>query len=75
MTGFEQAAKAIAEGQAQAHALWVLLSDPSQRDGYWLKPLVWEGPGEYQRVSFTDGRNGFVRVRDGRSLPISKTPR
>jgi hypothetical protein len=36
------------------HALWILLASEHDRDGYALRPRVWEGPGEYQRVSETD---------------------
>lgn len=71
--GFTEARDAIALGRARAHSLWVLLSDEHQRDGYALRPMPWEGPGEYQHVSYDDGRAGFVRVPvdDGRPLPIS----
>jgi len=62
--GFDEAVQAIVAGNAKAHALWVLLSEPSARDGYALKPMPWEGPGEYQHVSHDDGRTGFVRVPD-----------
>jgi hypothetical protein len=59
---YREAKKAIAEGRATGHALWVLLSDEHQRDGYALKPIPWEGAGEYQHVTFDDGRDGFVRI-------------
>lgn len=72
-TGYDEASRAIAAGQAEAHALWVLLSDEHERDGHWLKPMPWEGPGEYQRVSYVDGRNGFVRMNGWKSLPVRKT--
>lgn len=68
--GYDTAAKAIAEGRATAHALWALLSDEKQRDGYALRPMPWEGPGEYQHVTYADGPNGYVRIpADKRSLP------
>lgn len=60
--GFDGAVDAIVAGQANAHALWLLLSSESDRDGYWLRPMPWEGSGEYQRVSYKDGRDGLVRV-------------
>lgn len=66
--GFDEATKAITAGQAEAHELWVLLSAETDRDGYWLKPMPWEGSGEYQRVSYRDGRNGFVRLPTCESL-------
>jgi hypothetical protein len=70
-TAFGAAAKAIAAGEAKAHALWVILTDERQRDGLALKPMPWEGTGEYQHVTYADGRDGFVRVQPGeRSLPI-----
>lgn len=69
--GYDEAAAAIRTGQATAGSLWVLLTDEHERDAYWLKPLVWEGPGEYQRVSYTDGRDGFVRLPNYRPLPKS----
>jgi hypothetical protein len=70
MTGYETAQEAIAKGEATGHALWTLLSNESDRDGYALKPMPWEGSGEYQHVSFADGRDGFVRIPCGkRSLP------
>ena len=69
--GYKQAVDAIAARTATAHALFVLLSSEHDRDGYWLKPSPWEGPGEYQRVTFEDGRSVFVRLPDHRSLPIA----
>lgn len=70
--GYDEAKAAIAAGRAQAHALWVLLRDEHDRDGYALQPMPWEGSGEYQRVSYDDGRNGFVRLPDHKHLPIHK---
>ena len=67
--GFDEARKAIFAGMAKAHALWVLLRDEHQRDGYALKPMPWEGSGEYQHVSFSDGRRGFVRLPSDKRLP------
>lgn len=67
--GFDEARKAIVSGKAHSHALWIIMSDEHQRDGYALKPLIWEGTGEYQRVTFGDGRDGFVRLPDHRHLP------
>lgn len=63
--GFDEAAAAIRAGKATPGALWVLLSDEHERDSFWLKPMPWEGPGEYQRVGYDDGRNGFVRLPSG----------
>lgn len=78
-TGYDAAAKAIAKGQAKGHALWVLLLDESDRDGKALKPMPWEGAGEYQHVVFNDGRDGFIRIPTGkRALPTDwgrRTPR
>lgn len=75
MRGYEEAKAAIADGTGQARALWLLLGSESDREGYALKPLTWEGPGEYQCVSFSDGRDGLVRVIiDYRPLPIVKSP-
>ena len=62
---------AIANGEAQAHALWVIISSEEQRDGFYLRPLQWEGPGTYQHVSFRDGRDGFVKTGD-RDFKIAK---
>lgn len=71
--GYEEAVRAIAAGHAKGKALWVLLSDERERDGHALRPSPWEGSGEYQRVSFDDGRDGFVRVPTGRrSLPVGE---
>jgi hypothetical protein len=44
------------------HALWVIVTDQHQRDGYWLMPLQWEGPGEYQHVTLDDGRQGLLKT-------------
>lgn len=63
--GFDAAVAAIKEGRAQPHSLWTLLSDAHERDGYWLRPMPWEGPGEYQHVTYDDGRAGFVRIPCG----------
>lgn len=71
--GYDDAASAIKAGEAEAHALWVLLSDEHERDAYALKPAPWEGPGEYQRVTYADGRDVFVRVPGWRSLPVKPT--
>lgn len=68
--GYDEARQAIQDGRAVPHALWVLLSKESDRDGYALKPIPWEGPGEYQHVKF-DGEDcgRFVRLPEGaRSL-------
>lgn len=62
--GFDEAVAAVIAGTAKAHALWVILSKESDRDGYALKPAPWEGSGEYQRVAFNDGRDVFVRIPD-----------
>ncbi|HEU5019650.1 MAG TPA: hypothetical protein VFT69_16955 [Pseudolabrys sp.] len=67
--GYRAAKEAIASRTAEAFALWVLLSDESQRDGYALRPMPWEGSGEYQHVRYADGRNGFVRIPIGEGLP------
>jgi hypothetical protein len=70
MTGYEHAQTEIAAGRAKAHSLWVLLRTAEERDGYALKPNPWEGPGEYQQVSFGDGLGVFVRLPAGRHLPL-----
>lgn len=56
----EEVNQAIELGNAKAQALWVILTDERERDGFALKPFKWEGPGTYQRVIFRDGRDGFV---------------
>lgn len=69
-TGYATALEAIHGGRAEAFALWALISDEHQRDGYALRPIPWEGPGEYQHVRYADGRDGFVRLNEsGVSLP------
>jgi hypothetical protein len=74
--GFDVALAAIAKGEAIASALWLLLGTEADRDGYALKPSPWEGPGEYQCVTFSDGRSVLVRVpSDGRALPLTKHKR
>jgi hypothetical protein len=76
MSAYEDAKLAIANGTAEAFALWVLLADEHDRDGYALKPMPWEGSGEYQHITFVDGRDGFVKIPLGqRSLPVPKTER
>lgn len=70
-----EAMVAIRAGTAKAKALWVLLSDEHERDGYALRPLRWEGPGEYQHVEFDDGRNGLVKLPFGVSLPTPTKPK
>lgn len=62
MGAYEEAAAAIAEGRAVARQLWVILREENERDGYALRPMPWEGPGEYQSVEYADGRKGFVRL-------------
>ena len=52
----------IQAGRAEAHALWMLLLYPTDRDGYALKPEVWEGRGQYQHVTHQDGRSVLVHL-------------
>lgn len=66
---FENACAEIAAGRAKPHSLWVLLSKETDRDGYGLRPEVWEGPGEYQRLTHEDGRDVFVKLHGFKSLP------
>ncbi|MBX5143333.1 hypothetical protein HJB79_32055 [Rhizobium lentis] len=68
---FKNALKEIHAGRAEAHALWVSLNDEHQRDRFAFKASPWEGPGEYQSVSFKDGRNVFIKIGD-RHLPVRK---
>lgn len=68
--GFAEAAKAIEAGHAEARALWVLLAKEDERDGYDLKPMPWEGPGQYQRIVYANGRDGFVRLPVCKALPM-----
>lgn len=51
------------KGEPIRHPLWVLLSDEHERDGYALKPDPWEGPGEYQRVTYPGGDSLGVLVK------------
>lgn len=60
--GFKKASLAIAKGTATAHPLWAVLHNEEQREGYLIRPSPWEGPGDYQHVSFSDGRKVFVRI-------------
>lgn len=66
--GFQEAQAAILAGRATAHSLWQLISNESDREGYALKPVPWEGSGEYQRVEFADGRDVYVRIPFGKRL-------
>lgn len=68
--GFDSALKAIRAKQAEPHALWVLLREESERDGYAIKPAPWEGPGEYQHVRYFDERGSvFVFLPTDKRLP------
>lgn len=67
-----EAKREIEAGRATAHALWMLLRDRSDRDGYALRPALWAGPGEYQRVSHVDGRDVLVRLPLYQSLRIAE---
>jgi hypothetical protein len=69
MIGFNQAKAAILAGTAEKRALWVLLQCESERDGYALRPRPWEGAGQYQAVTFGDGRCVFVLIPSGHRLP------
>ena len=60
--GYDEAEAAILAGKAEARALWMIISDEHQRDNFALKPMPWEGRGEYQLVEYADGRSGFVRI-------------
>lgn len=72
-TCYEEARAAIEAGKARAHALWMLLMREDQRDGFALKPMRWEGPGEYQRVEFIDsGDSVLVKLPYGVSLPMPR---
>ena len=68
----KEAAREIEAGRAHGHALWCVLRSPEQRDGYALRPAVWEGSGEYQRVHHRDGRDVYVRIAEGTAFPISE---
>ncbi len=65
---YEIAKKEITAGKLQPHALWILISDESERDGYALKPAAWEGPGEYQRVAAGDDLGFLVKLPAGANL-------
>lgn len=71
-TGYEEARTAIRRGHAIGHALWLGVATKEQRDDFHLRPDPWEGPGEYQRVTFNDGRDVLVRLPCGMSLPVPK---
>jgi len=60
--GFKEAKLAIEAGEAHAHALWEILKEPTDRDAYMIRPLPWEGPGEYQYVHFHDGTHRYIKV-------------
>lgn len=60
--GHAEAAQAIGRGEAHAHSLWCILSRPDERDGFMLKPSMWEGPGQYQNVHLADGRQIYVKL-------------
>jgi hypothetical protein len=64
--GYRTAVDAITAGRAEARPLWLLLISESDRDNHELKPSVWEGPGEYQLVQYTDGKQTLVRIPFGR---------
>lgn len=71
MLAYDKAKADIAAGRAKAHALWVILSNQHDRDGYAIRPDPWEGPGRYQHVSYGDAPLGvFIRIPIERpSLP------
>lgn len=65
---FTTALEEIAAGRAQAHPSWVLLHGEHDRDNYALRPEVWQGSGEYQRVTHSDGRSVLVHIPFGSKL-------
>lgn len=48
--------------------LWIIMGDPHDRDGYALKPIAWEGGGQYRRVRLANGRDGLLKD-GGKHLP------
>lgn len=40
----------IGKGNYKPHPLWAYLTKADERDGYGLKMLFFDGPGEYQRI-------------------------
>lgn len=70
--GFNDAVKAILAGEAKARELWIVLFGEHDRDRYALRPMPWEGAGEYQCVEYTDGRAGFVRVPDNGPFSLQR---
>lgn len=72
--GFTEARREILAGRATAHFLWLLLDSEDDREGLALKPAPWEGPGEYQRVVFADGRDVLVRLPSYQPLPREHVP-
>ncbi|GKS83032.1 hypothetical protein AVMA1855_02790 [Acidovorax sp. SUPP1855] len=66
LSAFDEAwdaiAAGIAAGIAESHPFWCILTDEHERDDFLLRPLRWEGRGEYQRVRFADGRDVLVRL-------------
>lgn len=69
LSTYDEAARAIAAGHAIARSLWVIVTDEHQRDSYALRPMRWEGPGEYQHVVFDDHRgNVLVKLSGRKSL-------
>ena len=61
----------IEDEKAIGHSLWNILLKEDERDGFALRPAVWEGPGEYQSVEIFnvdfglrhDTPNGLVFVK------------
>lgn len=66
---YQEAKSEILAGKAVAHPLWVLLSHEKEREEFALKPAMWEGSGEYQRVVHADTRDVLVKVPFGEVLP------
>lgn len=70
------AAAEIKAGRAIAHELWAILTNPGDRDGFGLRPEVWEGPGQYQHVSRVGETLGvFVYCPKGESFKMPTPPK
>jgi hypothetical protein len=58
------AIEAIRSGAAHGHQAFALLANEHERDAFMIRPLAWDGPGEYQYIHWADGRHFFVRMPD-----------
>ena len=63
---YDQAMNEVNNGRGEARALWILVLNETERDHFALRPLTWEGSGEYRAFviyALNDGLPVLIKTR------------